>query len=73
MPKPTRQTGEPRINNNGIDISHSSIDWRTIRILDVPYSMLLRLKSAYESPGDLDKMLIQQVWSGQEIIFLTSS
>lgn len=32
--------------------------------------MLLELHSAYESPGDLDKMLIQQVWSGQKVLFL---
>lgn len=32
--------------------------------------MLLKLKSAYESPGDLTKMqiLFQQVWGGLEIL-----
>lgn len=51
-------------------VSHSSTDHRTVRILEASYFMLLKLKSAYESPGDLTKMqiLFQQVWDGLEIL-----
>lgn len=40
------------------------------RLVEAPYFMLLKLKSAYESPGDLTKMQIlsQQVWGGLEIL-----
>lgn len=40
------------------------------RLVEAPYSMLLKLKRAYKSPGDLTKMqiLFQQVWGGLEIL-----